>query len=141
MDTAYIILGFFICIFLIYIIWYSYEMDMEYDDDDQEIRDIKNDLVRHREQIVIRCKPEERKPVKKINTYENNQYISNRSFVNELIYKPEITLNQVEQPKPIIGDIDDLKSISNPTCEFSNDLPIANINVNYLLDKNTSKLQ
>jgi hypothetical protein len=62
---------------------------------------------------------------------------SNKGFVNELIYKPPASGNLPYAPALIENTV----PLNSPLCQLSTDLPIANINVNYFLDKNTTKLR
>ena len=76
----------------------------------------------------------------KLNTasmYKENQYISNKGFVNELIFKhPQYS---DELSNNITTNFTDIPL--NSVCQTSADLPIANINVKYMLGKNTTMLR
>ncbi len=74
-----------------------------------------------------------------IDLYQDNEHLDNRGFINEIIYKPATELKYIDYEKyHISDDINDIKDIDDH--EKSKDLPLGNINVNYLLKYNTSKL-
>ena len=75
---------------------------------------------------------------KDIYLYEEDiNYINNKGFINEIIYKPSLNNNSlIFEDNKIIPDID----LNDNSYAESQDLPIGNINVQYLLKNNTSKL-
>lgn len=101
-----------------------------------------------REKDRVRCLPKElvnkaakkiyiesKKPSETISLYEDNVMINNKGFVNELIYKPSM-----ESPKYETMLIQNDKDLNDRSSQLSSDLPIGNVNVNYLLKNNTSKI-
>jgi len=116
----------------------------------------------------VRCPPYELKEVKGSNEsigsedtnvilYDEGTFIKNDGFYNELIYKPnaiqkinknsEINtqlverVERVERAEPSIEERIENERVKRFICEKKEDkkdLPIANINVSYLLDKNNS---
>ena len=76
-------------------------------------------------------------PDKNITLYDDKQFIDNKGFVNELMYKPEIKSTYIHDETIMIPNNIPL----NETCKEEGDLPIANINVEYLLKKSTTKLE
>ena len=70
--------------------------------------------------------------------YKDGNYIHNKGFVNELMYKPNTRVddNFIFENKLINNNM----PLNSPKCEFSTDLPIANINVNYMLNRDSTKL-
>lgn len=77
-------------------------------------------------------------PKSSVYLYEDDTNVSNKGFVNELIYKPQTNDTLPYAP---VNIIDKPLQLNPPVCVLSTDLPIANINVNYFLDKNTTKLR
>lgn len=77
----------------------------------------------------VRCPP---------NDIALTQKIQNTGYVNELMYKPETLASSTidNQFQPLIKNYHDL----NSTYDSSNDLPIGNINIVYMLNNNTTKL-
>lgn len=132
MKTPTIFFGFFIIIVLMFM---SYLL----------IQDCKDCLYKNvrRPRIQNRCHPEidDYKPEKKITLFEEKtSHITNKGFVNELIYKPKTKLDNVNIDIKLIDD--KFKNIPlNQTCKTSTELPIANINIPYFLSENTSKLE
>jgi hypothetical protein len=72
-----------------------------------------------------------------VQLYDEDQYVYNKGFVNELMYKPETNGTVPYAPAMIQNNM----PLNPGVCTFSTDLPIANINVNYFLDKNTTRLK
>ena len=73
-----------------------------------------------------------------IRLYEETKKINNKGFVNELIYKPEQTTNEVHFVSGFTKNDVPLNMHDDEIIDTS--LPIANINVNYLL-QNSTKLK
>ena len=74
----------------------------------------------------------------KVQIYTDNEFIENDGFINELMFKPKpnkLEFDFDNDTHPVINI-----PLNSPSSELSSDLPIANININYLLDKKTSKL-
>lgn len=72
-----------------------------------------------------------------ISIYEDSSVINNKGFVNELMYKPtdhstdyEFGFNEITNPSIPLNDV----------CEDTTNLPIRNINVNFLLENKEAKL-
>lgn len=76
-------------------------------------------------------------PDKNISLYDDKQFINNKGFVNELMYKPEIKSSYINDETIMIPNNIPL----NEKHKDESDLPIANINVEYLLNKSTTKLE
>lgn len=90
--------------------------------------------------IPISIKETNQSPQKHKDIYlyeEDINYINNKGFINEIIYKPSLnTESLIFEDNKIISDID----LNDNSYAESQDLPIGNINVEYLLKNNTSKL-
>lgn len=104
---------------------------------------LEND--RPREKDRVRCPPKipsaknrpsevvlkGNKPSQNISVYEDNTKIANKGFVNELMYRPANNKSYVDYGKNHITT----PSIPlNDVCDTQN-LPIGNIHVSFLLDK------
>ena len=102
--------------------------------------------------IKIRCPPTEIKNIievpsnickknnKDIEIYgEDICHIKNKGFVNELIYKPNVSSIYIDDYFNENNNQDNI-SLNDPSYIISQNIPIGNINVNYLLKYNTSKL-
>ena len=77
----------------------------------------------------IRCVPSE--------ILYDNGYVKNKGFVDETMYKPDVDTSQLKfETKLIKNHI----PMNDDRCTLSSDLPIGNIHVNYLINKNSSKL-
>lgn len=124
MKAAYVITGTIVFVILIFIIYDSYDMSCIYDD--------CNDNS-YPTQIKVRCPPGD--PL--IKTYEDTNKIPNKGFVNELMYKQDSPVNDVVFENKLIQNN---VPLNDNSCVLSNDLPIVNIHVSYLLHNNTSKL-
>jgi hypothetical protein len=103
-------------------------------DDDVNVIEIKD---------KVRCPPkvlDARKPPLDydIKLYEESNHIKNKGFENELIYKPEQSFDNVHFVSGITKNDVPLNMDDDETIDSS--LPIANINVCYLLN-NSTKLQ
>jgi hypothetical protein len=72
-----------------------------------------------------------------VTLYNDDQYVYNKGFINELIYKPDTKCGLPY----VTSMIDNSMPLNSPTCQLSSDLPIANINVNYFIDKDTVRLR
>ena len=154
MDTASIILGLIICIVFIYFIYSSYDMGsiFDYEDENDVVKPkVRNDLsypTPSKINAQAQTKPEScgAKKDSQVQMYEDNQYVNNKGFVNELMYKPKNPLELDSEYEdttlldPQDSDVLSVPSLNSPQCELSTDLPLANVNVAYLLDKKTSKL-
>lgn len=134
MKTIYVLAIFLIVVFS-FIIYDMYDVSCYFkesgcsdDTDKPNTPKVKN---------TIRCLPDSLNA--NVNLYEDGNYIHNKGFVNELMYKPntEVDNNFVFENKLIDNNV----PLNSPKCEFSTDLPIANINVNYMLHRNNTKLQ
>jgi hypothetical protein len=86
---------------------------------------IRNQNMQYRD----RCAPSEM-------IYENG-YVKNKGFVNETIYKPKMDDSQLLFETKLI---ENSVPLNDNACILSSDLPLGNIHVNYLINKNTSKL-
>jgi hypothetical protein len=143
MQTVYLLQIIFIIIF-IYVIYDIYDYsclfgDCDYDDDTEDIKKQEPKPepkpIKH---LELKGMNNIQNNVSKVLTYSDNQYVHNDGFVNELMYKPKADILELEDDMSSI--IDDDIPLNATSCDFSTDLPIANINVNYLMDKKTSKL-
>ena len=132
MNLFIIILGIVIIIGLILF----YNNESPYIQQKHKTRDILS--TRHNR---VRCPPEIQKPKKKcqdMQLYEDNNIIRQRGFVNEMIYKPEHDISDLKFENKLI---ENNEVLNVPQCQkVSSDLPIANINVHYLMNHQTSKL-
>jgi hypothetical protein len=124
MKAAYVITGTIVFVILIFIIYDSYDMSCIYNN--------CNDIS-YSNTIKVRCPPGD--PL--IKTYEDTKKITNKGFVNELMYKQESLENNVVFENKLI---ENNVPLNDNSCKLSNDLPIVNIHVSYLLHNNTSKL-
>lgn len=79
---------------------------------------------------------EKKNPSESIALYGDNDSINNKGFVNELIYRPIM-----ESPKYDTMLIENDMKLNDTSCKLSSDLPLGNINVNYMLQNNTSKIK
>jgi len=103
----------------------------------------------HNDHHVVRCPPKIYKPVSKkitlnrcpkthnITIYDDNSNINNKGFVNELMYKPsdhktdyQFNFNEITNPSIPLNGI----------CENDTNLPIRNVNINFLLKNKEAKL-
>jgi hypothetical protein len=143
MQTIYLLQIIFIIVF-VYVIYDMYDYSCLFSDCgyDDETVDIKETEPKARTQPIKHLELQGlnniENNVSKVITYSDNQYVHNDGFVNELMYKPKGDILDLEDVPSSITD-DDIP-LNEASCELSSDLPIANINVNYLLDKKTSKL-
>lgn len=143
MQTIYLLQIIFIIVF-VYVIYDMYDYsclfsDCGYDDETVDIKKIepkaRTQPIKH---LELQGLNNIENNVSKVITYSDNQYVHNDGFVNELMYKPKGDILDLEDVPSSITD-DDIP-LNEASCELSSDLPIANINVNYLIDKKTSKL-
>jgi hypothetical protein len=134
MKTIYVVAVFLIVVFS-FIIYDMYDMSCYFKE--TECTDEKSTSNTPIVKNTIRCLPDELNS--NANLYKDGNYISNKGFVNELMYKPNTGVddNFVFENKLI----DNKMPLNSPKCEFSTDLPIANINVNYMLHRDSTKLQ
>lgn len=100
--------------------------------------------IPRREKDRVRCPPkrpsevllkENVPPSQNISIYEDDTKIANKGFVNELIYKPANNKSYVDYGK---NQITTPSIPLNDVCETQN-LPIGNIHVSFLLDKSNNK--
>lgn len=107
-DIFLVLIGTFFIFIIVYFLFF----------DTQEVP-VKNE-------IRIRCPPKHYTAVPEIN---------NKGYVNELMYKPTensvVFQNVLLQSEPSIP-------LNGNGCKVSKDLPIANINVEYLIHNKTS---
>ena len=80
-------------------------------------------------------------PLNKADLYKESQCISNKGFVNELIYKHPTYSDELQQTSSTLTDSVPVLPLNPGTCQLSSDLPIANIHVKYMLGKNTTMLR
>ena len=90
----------------------------------------------------IRCLPEtemQKARCHDIGLYNDNQVVKQKGFLNELMYKPQYNMSELQFENKLINN---KMSMSNSECEDNptENLPIANVNVHYLLQYNTAKL-
>lgn len=138
MQTVYLLQIIFIAVF-IYIIYDMYDYSCLFNDcgyeGDSEYPIKKKAKLQPIQQQPAAIHPDNN--VSKVYTYNDNEFIDNDGFVNELMFKPKPNKLEFDDDNiPLTNDI----PLNSPSCELSSDLPIANININYLLDKKTSKL-
>ena len=77
-------------------------------------------------------------PDKNISLYDDKTTINNKGFINELMYKPNMNLSELNFENSLIKNN---ISLNSNTCVQEGDLPVGNINVEYLLTKNTTLLR
>lgn len=102
---------------------------------DDRVRCPPKNLIDHSKPIK-KISIEKKKPSETIALYDDNDKINNKGFVNELIYKPSM-----KSPKYDTMLIENKMRLNDDSCKLSSDLPLGNINVNYMLQNNTSKIQ
>jgi hypothetical protein len=91
-------------------------------------------------EAVLEQKPKDAK-LNSAAIYQDNQYVPNKGFVNELIFKYPTYSDELKQTSNDITNNVPNSPLNPVTCKMSTDLPIANINVNYMLQKNTNLLR
>jgi hypothetical protein len=133
MKTIYVLAIFMIVVFS-FIIYDMYDVSCYFKE--SGCIDENNKPITSKVKNTIRCLPDSLNA--NVNLYEDGNYIHNKGFVNELMYKPNnaVDNNYVFENKLLVNNI----PLNSPKCEFSTDLPIANINVNYMLHKDNTKL-
>lgn len=140
MNTHAVLLGIIVVMAIIFYIFSSYSL----------YNTTVNDLQHERHKDRVRCPPKmpintnkhpkpksskivlnDQKPSLKISMYEDDMNINNKGFLNELIYRPPVgkTLvdygeNQITVPSIPLNDV----------CDTQN-LPIGNIHISFLMDK------
>jgi hypothetical protein len=72
--------------------------------------------------------------------HKSSSHVRNKGFVNELIHKPESYTDEIEYQSSLIEE-EYRTNLNDEDYKRSVDLPIANINVAYLLENNTTKLE
>lgn len=90
----------------------------------------------------VRCPPEtvdETPKCQDIQLYDERDIIKNKGFLNDMIYKPKQDMSELKFENQLI---ENRMPLNHPMChdELSTDLPLSNVNVNYLLKYNTAKL-
>lgn len=73
-----------------------------------------------------------------INMHDETKRVMNKGFVNELMYKPSEKNEGIEYQSKLVED--EYKTMSLHHKRTSKDLPIANIDVRYLLANDTTML-
>jgi hypothetical protein len=133
MKTIYVVAVFLIVVFS-FIIYDMYDMSCYFKESGYTDETSTSNTAKVTN--TIRCLPDDLNS--NANLYKNGNYIHNKGFVNELMYKPNTRVgdNFVFENKLI----DNNMPLNSPKCEFSTDLPIANINVNYMLNRDSTKL-
>ncbi len=140
MESIYIFIGAVIIIIFLYLIYDSYDMSCLFDCDEKPVQSYNH------VKTTVRCPPLEiqskhSKPIVPINTYDETSTVNNKGFVNELMYKPNTELNEYKFETNDYPDDSSVRSVPlNPTCELSTDLPLQNVHISYLLQKNTVRL-
>lgn len=139
MNTYMTLFGIIVVMAIIYYITSSYSLQSSMIQNDVNQR--TNDRVRCPPQIsnknTNKNKPskivlDNQKPSYNISFYEDEMRIKNKGFVNELMYRPAAAKNDNNR-----GDGGGLTVPSiplNDVCDTQN-VPIANIHVSYLIDK------
>ena len=98
------------------------------------------DVLLH-SQNRIRCMPEMRSKdtCKDINLYNEHDVIRHKGFINEMIYKPKQNISELQFENMLI---ENTMPLNEPICQInSTELPISNVNVNYLLKNQTDMLK
>lgn len=142
MNTYMILFGIIVFMTIAFYIISSYSLQKSFiDNDNNNNIDIRrmNDRVRCAPKLFTKDKQHSKmsgggnkKKPQAMSIYEENMNISNKGFVNELIYRPPVGyssnidygMNKITVPSIPLNDI----------CDTQN-LPIANIHVNFLMDK------
>lgn len=129
-EYFFIVIGIFF-IFIVLSILYT-----EYD------RKSYSEEPQHSNSIKVRCPPNSIKircPPNDIGTIlnEKNSQIKNKGYINELIYKPN-TQYQVEFNNYLLDGQEPAMPLNENYDKMSKDLPIGNINVEYLTRYKTS---
>jgi len=143
MNPFVVIIG-FIVIIMIFSLFFLYNKELEqkhlYKSNKYD-KSSNGDILSTRHNRV-RCVPEMQKPKKKcqdMQLYEDNNNIKQKGFVNEMIYKPEQDISELKFENKLI---ENNMPLNVPECqETSTDLPIANINVHFLMNHQSSRLQ
>lgn len=106
-------------------------------EDDEDAHDVKHNIVQPQEP---KQQPKQA-TINRANLYHESQYVPNKGFLNELIFKHPVYSDELEQTSNTITNNIPSVPLNSPSCELSTDLPIANINVRYMLSKNTTMLR
>lgn len=125
MNKLYIFFGFIIIFLILFFGTTSYHTE-------------QNIVIKNRcppTDIILPSNDVVKQEANVVNLYNESEYIDNKGFVNELMYKPKFH-SSVEYDNI---EIVPLKANENVSTK-SIDLPIANININYMLKNNTTKL-
>jgi len=132
------ILAIFIIVLFAFIIYDMYDISCYFSENGCSAPINENNDVIPDKNYNIHKEDKIRCPPASLNLYKDGRYIQNKGFVNELMYRPNNETNDefVFETTLIKNDV----PLNNPKCEFSTDLPIANINVNYMLKKDSTKL-
>ena len=141
MNTHAVLLGIIVVMAIIFYIFSSYSL----------YNTTVNDLQHERHKDRVRCPPKmhmntkktknskivlsNEKPSHNISMYQDDMNIKNKGFVNELMYRPvgnkssvDYGNNQITIPSIPLNDV----------CDTQN-LPIGNIHVSFLMDKSNNK--
>lgn len=106
--------------------------------------DCKYDDNHIKQNQVITQNSDQIQPSIKLNSaqlYKENQCVQNNGFVNELMFKYNTYTDDLKQTSNTITKDVPSVPLNPPNCQLSSDLPIANINVRYMLQKNTTMLR
>lgn len=141
MNTHAVLLGIIVVMAIIFYIFSSYSL----------YNTTVNDLEHERHKDRVRCPPKmpkntkktknskivlsDEKPSHNISMYQDDMNIKNKGFVNELMYRPVGNKSYVDYGNNKIT----VPSIPlNDVCDTQN-LPIGNIHVSFLMDKSNNK--
>lgn len=126
MNKLYIFFGFIIIFLILFLGITSYHKEPQ------------NIIIKNRcppTDIILPSNDVVKQEANNVNLYDESDYIDNKGFVNELMYKPKFHSN-VKYNNMEIVPLKDTEYVSTKSI----DLPIANININYMLKNNTTKL-
>lgn len=147
MNTHAVLLGIIVVMAIVFYIFSSYSL---YDTSVNDLRERKKDRVRCPPKMPMNIKAKNNgrdavnaakivlnneKPSQNISMYQDDMNINNKGFVNELIYRQvgnkssvDYGRNQITVPSIPLNDV----------CDTQN-LPIGNIHVNFLMNKPNNK--
>jgi hypothetical protein len=138
MESIYILIGAIVIIIFLYLIYESYDMSCIFDCEEPSHEPVLNSKI-----YKARCPPPQEtqvhaKPIVPINTYDEKTNVKNKGFVNELMYRPNTEMYEYNFET---NDYPNDRNVPlNPTCDLSTDLPLPNVHISYLLQKNSARL-
>lgn len=130
------IITIFVILWIVAIIYFTYTHNThsDYNHREDRVRCPPKNLIKHNKPVQ-KIYLEKKQPSETITLYDDNDKVNNKGFVNELIYKPTM-----ESPRYDTMLIENTMQLNDSSCKLSSDLPLGNINVNYMLKNNTSKI-